>query len=241
MARMAVAQADAAVGRLEALLDHQVWSSSGVTEESGAPDRNGAQLLPTQPGKILISESSLGRGALREEYAASTEPTPAETDALDEDGEVLWQSSATYDDDPAEDDQDSVTVIEITPVSTTRRRPRVNAPAIGDIIIALPDILAQKDFPFTRHPMFPTDEALVVAYGQSAASRVGLTKEEIRRHSAGDAGVAFAVAALLAEFTADVRNRRAYLLGLVARLNDPLVTVNLWASWKRLVRVSTPD
>jgi hypothetical protein len=45
----------------------------------------------------------------------------------------------------------------------------------------------------------------------------------------------------LAEFTADVRNRRAYLLGLVARLNDPLVTVNLWASWKRLVRVSTPD
>ena len=59
--------------------------------------------------------------------------------------------------------------------------------------------------------------------------------------SSGDAGVPFAVAALLAEFTADVRNRRAYLLGLVARLNDPLVTVNLWASWKRLVRVSTPD
>jgi len=241
MVRMAVAQADAAVGRLEALLDHQVWGSSGVTEESGAPDRNGAQLLPTQLEKIQIRESSLGRGALREEYAASTEPKPAETDALDDDGEVLWQSSATYDDDPAEDGQDGVTVMEITPTPAARRRPRVNAPAVGDIIIALPDILAQKDFPFTRHPMFPTDAALVVAYGQSAASRVGLTKEEICRHSAGDAGVPFAVAALLAEFTADVRNRRAYLLGLVARLNDPLVTVNLWASWKRLVRVSAPD
>ena len=49
-------------GRLEALLDHQVWGSSGVTEESGAPDRNGAQLLPTQLEKIQIRESSLGRG-----------------------------------------------------------------------------------------------------------------------------------------------------------------------------------
>ena len=54
MARMAVAQADAAVGRLEALLDHQVWGSSGVTEESGAPDRNGAQLLPTQLKKFKL-------------------------------------------------------------------------------------------------------------------------------------------------------------------------------------------
>lgn len=234
-ARMALAVANEAVAQLEGYLDQSAAGFFGVTQESPAPDRNGAQLPPTAPDKINLEIPS-GREAFREEGAASA---PAfDRPAIDAGAggeDVVWQSAAMDEDDEVGP------WIDITPKPRADRglygrRPRVNTPSAGEIVTALPALLARKDFPFTRHPSFPTDRSLAVAYGQSAASRVGLTREEIARHSCGEHDLAFAVAALLAEFTEGVRNRRAYLLGLVGRLNDPVISVDLWASWQRIKR-----
>lgn len=243
-AKMALAVVNDAIAQLEGYLDEAAAGVFGVTPESTAPDKTGAQLPPTLPAKLNLEFPS-GREALRErESGFSTAPRTATVEAAaqddDEAEEVLWQSSEL-------DDADVIgPVIEIThrprpAVGPLGRLPRVNTPCVGDIIVSLPGLLARKDFPFTRHPSFPTDRGLVIAYGQSAASRVGLTREEVRLHSQGEHDLAFAVAALLAEFSDGVRNRRAYLLGLVGRIHDPVVKVNLWASWQRLMRAPAPD
>jgi hypothetical protein len=170
---------------------------------------------PTTPIKNSIKIPS-GREALRERESGFSvvAPVAQDEDQDDEDEEVVWQS-ATLD-----DDAEVGPVIEIAPRARFRHVPRgrlarVNTPAVGDVIQTLPALLARKDFPFTRHPSFPTDRSLVVAYGQSAARRVGLTADEVRK-------------------------RRAYLLGVVGRINDPVIPVDLWASWQRLNRCEGP-
>lgn len=239
-AKMALAVINDAITQLEGLLDADAVGLFGVTQTSCAPVKTGAQLPPTTPIKNSIKIPS-GREALRERESGFSvvAPVAQDEDQDDEDEEVVWQS-ATLD-----VDAEVGPVIEIAPRARFRHVPRgrlarVNTPAVGDVIQALPALLARKDFPFTRHPSFPTDRSLVVAYGQSAARRVGLTADEVRKHSAGDNDVAFAVAALLAEFTEGVRNRRAYLLGVVGRINDPVIPVDLWASWQRLNRCEGP-
>lgn len=242
-ATMVLAQVDEAIVQLESYLDAEAKGFFGVTPASAAPDKKGAQLPPTTPVKDSISESLLGREAWREEESPSTDrplPAPDQIDA-DEEEEILWQSSTMFEDD---DGEDCGPVIEIVAAAvkpgarSPRYMPRVNTPSAGEVVQALPGLLARKDFPFTRHPSFPTDRALVVAYGQAAASRIRLTREEVKLHSAGENDLAFAVAALLAEFSENVRDRRAYLLGLIGRINDPVIPVDLWASWQRLNRVS---
>lgn len=238
-AKMALAQIDGAIVQLEGQLDAAPVGFFGVTKESGAPDKTGAQLPPTHPNQKLIGESLLGRGAQQEEGWVSG-GTSDSIDACadnEDDGEeeVVWQSSTVY-----EDCETSPVVVTVQPKPrSTRYTPRINTPSPGEVLMTLPEILARKDFPFTRHPSFPTDRSLVIAYGLAAASRVGLTRQEVKTHSSGANDLAFAVAALLAEFSDDVRNRRAYLLGLIGRINDPVIRVDLWASWQRLNRVKS--
>lgn len=239
-AKMALAVINDAITQLEGLLDADAVGFFGVTQVSSAPVKTGAQLPPTTPIKNSIRIPS-GREAQRERESGFSTVEPGTQDEAqdDADEEIVWQSTTQADDDEVGP------VIEIAPLARPRYVPRgrlarVNTPNVGDVIVALPALLARKDFPFTRHPSFPTDRGLVVAYGQSAARRVGLTADEVRKHSTGEHDLAFAVAALLAEFTEGVRNRRAYLLGVVGRINDPVIAVDLWASWQRLNRCKGP-
>ncbi|NSX34473.1 hypothetical protein HTK96_13930 [Brevundimonas vesicularis] len=243
-AKMALAVINDAITQLEGLLDADAVGFFGVTQKSAAPVKTGAQLPPTTPIQDSIQIPS-GREALRERESGSAVVSPVAQDEAsdaaedDEDEEIVWQSASL------DDDAEVGPVIDITPPARPRYVPRgrlarVNTPNVGDVIQALPALLARKDFPFTRHPSFPTDRSLLVAYGQSAARRIGLTSEEVRKHSAGENDVAFAVAALLSEFTEGVNNRRAYLLALVGRINDPVIPVDLWASWQRVNRGASP-
>lgn len=244
--RLAANEAEAAIAQLEGFLDGSKTGFFGVTPESGAPDTEAPQLPPTNPVSEIKLKPKGREGQQKQarpnatDAAHEADALPAETvqDHEDEEEEVLWQCS-DYDDlmsDAAAGLVELGPVIELeAPKTTWIRRPRVNVPNIGEVIDNLPTVLALKQFPFSRHPNFKTDRSLAIAYGQAAASRLRLTQSEIITHTeAHDLG--FAVAALLAEFTEGVRDRRAYLLALVGRMNDPVVKVDLWGSWKRLTR-----
>lgn len=232
MARLAMTQADEAINHLESLAVSQAQSISTATDMSGARDNMGAQLLPTPLPKFSNSCLNLGRVAHREEGCFDGSDLPEQEADADAE-EVVWEASWASD----EADQPLLPAIDVTPVrpSGYKPRPRIMVPSDVEVLKAMPGILATKGWPFERNNLFPSDEALVIAYGRSAANRVGLTKHEIVQQSANRPR-AFAVAALLSEFSLGVMDRRAYLLGMVSRLNDPLICVNLWASWKRLIR-----
>ncbi|MDQ7814064.1 hypothetical protein, partial [Brevundimonas sp.] len=219
-------EADALISRLEATVTAQAAVFSRVTEESPAPDKTGAQLDPTEdPDKF--------RNNLTDVYA-TRDVGSSEPDVLPEDdeGETVW-CSADYEPQSAE-------VIEISASRAMRGRSvpvqRVTCPHPRAIIAALPALLRRQDLTFVRHAAFPDDARLAAAYGQASAFRLGLTQPRIIALSLRFGPLPFAVAALLAESTPGVDKRRAYLEGLIQRLGDDKIRVDLWASWQRLVR-----
>lgn len=224
LAQLALAEADKAIARLESLVDTMVCFAADPTEESGAPDRTGAQFDPTHPSQISKQrEETDDEGG----YASRDLPSPPE----EEEEEVLWQA-----DDLGEPDGP---VIEVTPQArrmATSSPSRVTCPTSQAVLKALPALLAARGLAFSSHPAFPTSDALAVAYGQSAASRLGLRHQAIRQASYRVTPLPFAVAALLSEFTPGIRDRKSYLLGLLDRMTDERIKVDLWASWQRLVR-----
>jgi len=231
LARLTLAQADEAVARLESLVDTGGYFTTPLTEESGAPDETGAQFYPTHP--IQISKQ---RDEIEDEggYASRALPSPIE----DEDEEVLWQADDL--------DEPEGPVIEVAPKArrmATSSPSRVTCPTSQAVLKALPALLAARGLAFSSHPAFPTAESLAVAYGQSAANRIGMRHQAIRQASYRVSPLPFAVAALLSEFTPGVRDRKSYLLGLLDRMTDDRIKVDLWASWQRLVRENTnsPD
>jgi len=226
-ARLALAQANQAITALDALITQRLKDFSSAPEVSGARDNTGAKLLPTPLPSINLESDRIGREALQEGSSV-----PPADDLASVDDECVWQA----------DDYDPDEFLgEVIEIGLSANRPnvtmtkRVNLPTDDQVLSALPTILATKGWAFARHPSIPTERGLLLAYGISSAERCGLVPQEIRLQSKENEK-AFAIAALLAEFTEGVRNRRAYLLGLAQRIQDPLIKVNLWASWQRLVR-----
>lgn len=222
-------EADAMIARLEDQVTAQAAAFTRVTTESTAPDRTGAQLNPTDPPSLNSEENLTDEYASRSVAETGAPPAGAEPEA---DEEVVW-CSADYDGEPAD-------VIEIDIARAGRERgpsaPRVTCPHPRAILAALPALLRRQGLAFVRHPAFPEDDRLAAAYGQSAAHRLGITQGRIAALSLRFGPLPFAVASLLAESTPGVEKRRAYLEGLIQRLDDDRIRVDLWASWQRLVR-----
>lgn len=219
--------ADELIDRLEGMVSAQADSLSRVTEASPAPVKTGAQLNPTAPEADSFYEE-------RDLYAARpAAPIVPDQVADDDEEEVEWVS-ADY--EPAEPSK----VIELQPERARRERrpsgPRISCPHPKAILAALPALLRRQGLLFVRHPAFPDDAQLATAYGQAAAHRLGLTQGRIIALSLRFGPVPFAVAALLSESTQGVDKRRAYLEGLIARMDDERIRVDLWASWQRLAR-----
>lgn len=223
LARLALAQADDAVARLEILVDTGGFFTTLLTEESGAPDETGAQLHPTHSAEVSKITEVENEGG----YASPALPSPIE----DDEEEVLWQS-----DDLCEPEGPVIEVTLQARRMATSSPFRVTCPTSQAVLKALPALLAARGIAFSTHPAFPTADSLAVAYGQSAANRIGLRHQAIRQASYRVSPLPFAVAALLSEFTPGVRDRKSYLLGLLDRMTDERIKVDLWASWQRLVR-----
>lgn len=230
-ANMALALADQAIASLDALITERAAAFSTASPTSGARDKTGAKLLPTPLPTHEFNSLEVSREA-QQEGASPTLLAPAHVADDEDDEEIVWQS-ADYDADECEGPVIEVCVPVKRPVVAATTR--INLPTDSEVLADLPAILATKGWSFARHPSIPTDRALLLAYGISSAERCGLEWGEIKFQSK-DNEKAFAIAAFLAEFTHGVLNRKAYLLGLALRIQDPKIKVNLWASWKRLVR-----
>lgn len=223
----AIAAADELIHKLEQGLAGQSAAFSRVTQSSTAPDESGAQLNPTS-SPSPNREKDVGL------YASRGTPLTPDDDAADEeDDEVVW-CSTDY-------EEPTGPVIELQSLAASRAPSRsavrVTCPSAEDVLKPLPALLKRIDLVFTEHPLlYPTPKALAAAYGQASAFRLGLSPSEIKSFTLLHGPHQFAVAALLAEFSEGVLNRRGYLQALLQRLADPRLKVDLWASWKRLSR-----
>jgi len=223
----AIAAADDLIHALEQGLAGQSAALCRVTQTSTAPDEIGAQLNPTNP-------PSPNRESDEELYASrSTSLAPDFNRVEEEDDEVVW-CSPDY-------EEPTGPVMEVQAPGALRSPSpsavRVTCPTAEDVLKSLPQLLRRIDLVFTEHPrLYPTPKALAAAYGQASAFRLGMSPREIQDHSLRHGPHHFAVAALLAEFSEGVLNRRGYLQALLQRLADPRLKVDLWASWKRLSR-----
>lgn len=225
----AIASADDLILRLEQGLAGQSAALSRVTETSSARDELGAQLNPTNPPSMNNEED-------RALYASRSQPPAPDLDTSDDDAEEVVWCSSDYEEPTGQ-------VIEVESPQA-RRKPllsavRVTCPTAEDVLQALPQLLQRIDLVFTEHPLlYPTARDLAAAYGQASAFRLGVRPAQIQALTLKHGPQHFAVAALLAEFTDGVENRRGYLQGLLQRLSDPRLKVDLWASWQRLSRQS---
>ena len=239
MVRLGLRQALEALATLEGLFDAQTEAILQVTKESCAPDKLGAQLLPSSSPPSL-REEGLGEGSTSPSEASRTA-----TDALEADrGRSVSQSPHNDASSGVSEGEDGVLPgFSLAPSPTQAPSApieRISCPEAGSVLRLLPLLLQSKPYlgPFVRDRRFATDQALAVAYGQAAASRIGLSQREITRLTQ-IYGLRFAVAALLTEFTPGVESPKHYLQGILNKLASHWIKVDLVAGWGRLTRQFT--
>lgn len=234
MVRLGLKQATEALSTLESLYDAQTAAIIQLTEESSAPDRTGAQLLPSSLPQIQEKEglgegstppseaperAQLALGVIRAPSPTATAFSEAFSPGAGTDDGFLFEFSLPP----------SPTLAPITPVE------RVSCPEVASVLRLLPLLLESKRMEFVRDRRCASDLALVIAYGQASSSRIGLSPAEITRLTRLY-GLRFAVAALLTEFSPGVESPRHYLQGILGKLSSHWIKVDLAAGWGRLTR-----
>ena len=230
---MGLAQAQASLSLLEAAVDRHVQNIVHMTPAAPSPVRTGAQLHPTfLPSDQKKDVGDVSRGAQQ----ASSEERPASECAVDQLGEEEVVYFGGY--DAAQEAEDAANGTEWIEVSLSDCKPfqRVELPSLDRVVASLPSLLARKAMTYDRHPALLTPEDIVTAYGQASASRMGFTPNAIKSLSLQHGRTAFAVAALLTEFTDGVTSPRAYLLGVLSKIGSTWEVANLRLSWDRLMR-----
>lgn len=239
MVRLGLNQALEALAALEGHFDAQTEAILQETKESCAPVNLGAQLLPSSL-PVSLREEGLGEGSTSPSEASKTA-----TDALevDQDGSMSASPPSDVLSDVSDADDGVLPGFSLAPSPTPAPLApleRVSCPEVGSVLRLLPLLLESKPYlgPFVRDRRFATDLALAVAYGQAAASRLGLSQREITRLTQLY-GLKFAVAALLTEFTPGVESPKHYLQGILNKLASHWIKVDLAAGWGRLTRQFT--
>lgn len=240
-----------AIMSLEQAISTQHSAVDSVSGTAPGRDIDGAQITPTPlnpafkkggaheeieeyghdpasstPAKSHDAGTSPQRGADRQ-----AEADLGSGDGLTQGG-FIWDA---VEDSEAFPGDDNAEYIDVIPGNTHFAFQRVTLPSQVAILAALPGLLRKKNFAFGRSSLFPDDKSLVIAHGRSSACRIGFSETHIREAEAEHGALAFTTAALLAEFTDGVRDRRAYLIGILNRLGSPRHRVPLDHSWKRLV------